>query len=59
MRDIAKKHYEIALKHHGMLRRVFGYIEILPGYEVNEGNGGSQRRDRLAYLLKKQAKGKP
>ena len=59
MRDITKRHYETALIHHGMMRRMMGYIEVLPGYEVNEANGGSTRRDRLAYLLKMQAKGKP
>jgi len=58
MRDMSQKQFEKALERRGMEQWYFGYVR-LKGEEsccVNKLNGGTTRRQQLAYLIKEQAK---
>ena len=54
MRDMTEKQYLQALKNHGITREGFlGYCsckEKTP-VQISERNGGTKRRERLAYLI--------
>jgi len=54
-RDLTQEWYETKLREAGIGPCEFmGYRNVGNGVHVSELNGGSRRRDRLAYLLAEQ-----
>jgi len=56
-RDMTQKQFDAALKRRGITREHFGYYVLSNGRtHVYAANGGSTRRDQLAYLLQEDKK---
>lgn len=57
-RDMSQKQFDEALKRRGMEPWYLGYVQLSSeeNFCVNKFNGGTTRREQLAYLIAEQAK---
>ena len=51
-RDMTEPQFKAACKRHGFRHDYFGYYEVWSGHLIYARNGGTSRREQLAYLLK-------